>query len=278
MAKDHDTTRRGRWRSLQNQELLAFLQTLFDLNHYRSPKREVREEGCPVWLYNHLWNKGTELELKNPGMSVAKYIAERFIPRAEAKFAELQAEERHDFRWTRPDPVKAFAKFEGESETPAQALKRFVGKGTKLKIVKPWKWIDVDELPSAVFEENVSKGGDIQGKKNTRRRLRRTQEQKTDAKITKPKKLVKLKIKFKPEATAIPSPASDWAKRPKTSNTVKDPRARHTTESEVMTKAKSRKAKAVPRKRKAEDSNEENISTLRRSARIQNRARKIQVL
>jgi hypothetical protein len=108
--------------------LLAFLQTLFDLNHYRSPKREVREEGCPVWLYNHLWNKGTELELKNPGMSVAKYIAERFIPRAEAKFAELQAEERHDFRWTRPDPVKAFAKFGGESETPAQALKRFVGR------------------------------------------------------------------------------------------------------------------------------------------------------
>jgi serine/threonine protein kinase len=141
----HNTTRPGRWRRRAAKELHQFLLTLFDLNIYRS--QSISQENCPIWLYDQLRNEDVAFEDQNPGMSVAQYIAEKFIPRANIKIAELQAEEYQDLRWTKPDPVEGFAVFGGGGETPAQGLKK---SKWKIEGSRGWRWIDVEELPDAV--------------------------------------------------------------------------------------------------------------------------------
>lgn len=160
LVKDTKSTRKAKWRMLQGLELKRFEEVLFELNYHRPPG--VRMEDSPIWLFKELWKEGTALEMRNPGMGIAKYIAEKFIVRADVKIPELQAEEYHDFRWTKPDSIQGFMVFGGNGKTPAEALKEagFVGKN---KIRQPWQWVDVADLPDVLF-----KGMKLEAKTDTK--------------------------------------------------------------------------------------------------------------
>ncbi len=117
LVEEHEGSGKGRWRQLQTNDLGMILETLNDVREACS--KPIDPETCPpIWFYQQLLNEGItwESKAKNQGKSIAAYIVEIFLPKALIKIEELQSEKKHDFRWTRPTPIRGFAMFEQTNE------------------------------------------------------------------------------------------------------------------------------------------------------------------
>ncbi|TVY62775.1 hypothetical protein LSUE1_G009203 [Lachnellula suecica] len=109
LVRNHNTTLPGMWRRLQGLELRFFLAALLELSFHKS--QDVTQEDCPIWLFQRLWEEAETAQQKQPELSLAKYIAEKFIPIADKKIQELQKSHFHDLRWTKPGAPEGFMTF-----------------------------------------------------------------------------------------------------------------------------------------------------------------------
>ncbi|CZR62172.1 uncharacterized protein PAC_12069 [Phialocephala subalpina] len=134
---------------------------------------------------------------------------------------------------TKPEAPKDFEQFGGAEETPIQTLRKYE-KDVKTKVIETWEWIDIDDLPSQLFEEVTPKS-------------------KYPA---KPKTTRKGKVEIKPKSAPKAKPAATAVKLK-----VKEA-------SRVTKKPKSSTVKSTRQKRKAKESEKEKGVQLRRSKRI----------
>lgn len=203
--RNYNTTLPGMRRRCQGRELRHFLNTLFALNVHIS--QDVAQQDCPIWLFQELWKEAEEQQKLQPELGLAQYICERFIPIANRKIQQLQRMHFHDLRWTKPEAPDGFLTFGSEEETAIDAYKSLFG---RKKIIQPWMWVDIEDIPDVVFEkagiQRLQWTGNAIRKGNSKSAVKKDRKKAAlrKPKKTKAKTMVKRKKADKKGATKPP--------------------------------------------------------------------------
>lgn len=123
------------WKIDQKQDVEKLLLAV-ELIFYYPEDENVNAHGRNLSMFEKLVREGQDWEDKkeNEGKSIMKYIAERFVPIAEAKIEELKAKEQLDFRAAMPNAMDGHMVFTQDADS----------------IRKSFEWMDEDKLPKSI--------------------------------------------------------------------------------------------------------------------------------